>query len=78
MRKPGGEEWCLACWMTKVRTLGPGPQRATSIENISSLRAGTLSVLFSDDFSAPAWYLAHSRGSINIYCKVSEGKKSAN
>lgn len=64
--------------MTKVRSLRPKPQRAISIENISSVRAGTLSVWFSDDFSALACYLAHIRGSINIYCKVSEGKESEN
>lgn len=28
MRKPGGEEWCLARWMTKVKVLRLGPQTA--------------------------------------------------
>lgn len=42
MRKPSEEEWYLARYMTKVRVLTLGPQRATSIKNFSFLKAGDL------------------------------------
>lgn len=46
-------------------TSQPGPQRASSLENISSVMARTLVVFSSDDFPALAWYLAHSTCSVN-------------